>query len=279
MSQLDILTAQAKEAAEGSRQALEFDSVEARRDKHLAYGRSLLAIRQHLRDNGQPSDRAFNAYLREHDLIVQSTAFRADAQWLAEHWDGLIDLLDQIDGGRHANPVYIRQWCREHGYAGYRTPTQAPRRGPTLATSHGQPVDNGEDEADDDEVEEPVTADDDIPPAERINWERFHRDPHLISPQQGLGEIVHARQQLGAVRQMVDNGIRIIDGHPHLDRREDDFFALGMEEGVAMQQDALALIQAAKKFVAMLRAARPGVSHIEAVEDDEVPDNVLTLQR
>jgi hypothetical protein len=107
MKHLDALTARAKEAAKAVNTALQFDTVESRRERVLDYGRALLAIRKEI-----ASKNAFHAHLKKNGLLVRDRAFRANAIWLAENYDDVGICLHQCP---HSHPDHIRQWLRQHG--------------------------------------------------------------------------------------------------------------------------------------------------------------------
>jgi hypothetical protein len=106
-SSLDALTAQAREAARIVAIILD-DSVEAKRERFLAYGRALLAIRKVI-----PSDIAFGPHLAANNLAVKDAQFRSDVMWLAEHWD---EVEPQLGGCRNSNPADIRIWLRRSSF-------------------------------------------------------------------------------------------------------------------------------------------------------------------
>src|SRR4051812_3457201 len=73
------LIADAKQAAELARFALILDTMEARRDAHMLYGRALLPLRAI-----NPSNTAFNDDLKKHGILVSDATYRSNCMWLAE---------------------------------------------------------------------------------------------------------------------------------------------------------------------------------------------------
>jgi hypothetical protein len=115
---LASLTEQAKQAATAY-ETLERQTVEARREQALIYGRALRAIRAQM-----PSNQDFGQHLVANHLDVRDKIWRSNAMWLAEHEDELVTLLTRCT---HSDPSQIRQWVRKQD------PNRQPKKGTTKA--------------------------------------------------------------------------------------------------------------------------------------------------
>jgi len=89
-TELERLTEEARAAASIAAAALELDDYLVRREAHRAYGAALNAIRALI-----PNKNAFNAHLRNHNLLISTTAYRSDAMWMAKNWDDLQLTIDR----------------------------------------------------------------------------------------------------------------------------------------------------------------------------------------
>jgi hypothetical protein len=126
MKHLDALTARAQQAAKAV--ALQFDTVEVRRERVLAYGRALLAIRKEIK-----STQKFREHLEAHgELLVHDRTFRTDAMWLAEVWRDEGHILHQCNS---ANPTYIRKWWRDRNRQAAKTKTNGTKKTQTADAS------------------------------------------------------------------------------------------------------------------------------------------------
>lgn len=98
------LTEAASQAALAMK-TLETETLEARRERTLAYGRALLKLRNRFK-----SPRLFHEHLVVNGLDAGNTGFRADAMWLAR---GGSTLLSKVELSPYSNPTNIRQWLRK----------------------------------------------------------------------------------------------------------------------------------------------------------------------
>ena len=118
MDTLARLTEEAKQAA-SMYDTLERQTVEARREQVLIYGRDLLEIRKQLKNT-----QAFGQHLVDHQLDVRDKMWRSNAMWLAEH-EG--ELAKKLTLCLHANPTNIRTWLRSQD------PNYQPKKRSTTA--------------------------------------------------------------------------------------------------------------------------------------------------
>ena len=125
MDSLTSLTETAKQAATAY-ENLERQTIEARREAVLAYGRALCAIRKQM-----PSTQAFGQHLVAHQLDIRNKIWRSNAMWLAER---PAELLISLTRCPHSNPNDIRHWVRKQD-PNYRPKKKMTRAGisePTL---------------------------------------------------------------------------------------------------------------------------------------------------
>jgi hypothetical protein len=111
-----IYSGQFSAAASAVTVALDHDTVEVRRERVLAYGRAILAIREALK-----ADRAFHAHLKANGLDIKDKFFRNNAMWLAREWEGLHMRATQCP---HSHPTQIRQWFRHQAKVAVTMATQ-----------------------------------------------------------------------------------------------------------------------------------------------------------
>jgi len=117
MEQLQTLTEAAKPIAAQARLAIKLDTVAARREAHIAYGRVLLPIRKLIAGNIE-----FAHYLDQHGLAVGTPQYRTDAMRLAEIAD-----VQGISFERclNSNPGDVLKWLRRQD------PNAKPRKANT----------------------------------------------------------------------------------------------------------------------------------------------------
>lgn len=118
MDTLASLTETAKQAATAY-ETLERQTVEARREQVIIYGRALAEIRKELSNN-----QTFGQHLAANQLDIRNKVWRSDAMWLGEQACVLMPALTRC---QYSDPSNIRNWVRKQD------PNYQPKKGTTKA--------------------------------------------------------------------------------------------------------------------------------------------------